>query len=397
MKGGRGPLLAHTRGSPMTRIHIRRVLPAPGEILVKMGDQVEAPQRIARIPRHGEFQVINVAHTLGLANHDLSRVMVKKRGDRVEAGELLAAKREGLPFLHKPCRSPITGRLVAIGYGWVVIEAESSGEGQFAPGDKTGDLRAFVAGQVTSIVDRRSVTIETVGAYISGACGVGGEGNGILQVLAKNPADTLTADQIGMGANNAILVGGAGISPDALDRAREMQVQGIIVGGISSSLYDLATGFSFPIVATEGYGNLPMSPIVFDILKRHEGREASLSGQTGDARDNLQPAIIVPLAEHQPEMENWPLIEDVSVEFAHVGHQVRVVRHPLLGRVGELISMPTTPQQVPSGLSLPGAQVAFKNLERLVYQQDSILTRDEGHLQPDVVQFVPWLNLEHII
>lgn len=397
MKGKRGPLLAHTRISPMTRIHIRRVLPVPGEILVKMGDQVEAPQRIARIPRHGEFQVINVAHMLGLANHDLSRVMVKKRGDRVEAGEFLAAKREGLPFLHKPCRSPITGRLVAIGYGWVVIEAESSGEGKLVPEDKTGDLRAFVAGQVTSIVDRRGVTIETVGAYISGACGVGGEGNGVLQILAKNPAEMLTADQIGMGVNSAILVGGAGISPDALDRAREMQVKGVIVGGISSSFYDLTTGFSFPIVATEGYGNLPMSPTVFDILKQHEGRQASLSGQTGDAEDDLRPAIIVPLAEHQPEMGSSSLTEDVCVEFAQVGHHVRVARHPLLGQAGEIISMPTAPQQVPSGLSLPGAQVAFKNLEHLAGKQDSISTRDESHLQPDAVQFVPWLNLEHII
>ncbi|GAB4538505.1 MAG: hypothetical protein Kow0063_26370 [Anaerolineae bacterium] len=331
---------------------------------------------------------------LGLAHHDLSRVMVKKRGDRVEAGELLAAKREGLPFLHKPCRSPVTGRLVAIRHGWVVIETEGKAEEELT--SEGVDLRAFVPGRVTSILDQRSVTIETVGAYIVGACGGGGEGNGVLQVLVENPSDILTAGQIGMEANHAILVGGAGISPDALERAGEMQVKGIIVGGISSSLCALIPHLSFPIVATEGYGNLPMSSIAFNILKQHAGREASLSGQAGSTEGDSRPVIIVPLTEHQSEMKGALPCEDAPVGLAQIGHQVRVTRRPLLGRTGEIISMPVTPQQVPSGLSLPGAQVVLKEQEQRPSWSDVISTQDGSYVPPGAVQFIPWLNLEHI-
>ena len=84
MNEGIGPLLPHAPISPMARIRIERILPAPGEILVRVGERVGASQKIARIPARGEIRVMNVARTLGLNDHDLSRVMVKKRGERVE-------------------------------------------------------------------------------------------------------------------------------------------------------------------------------------------------------------------------------------------------------------------------------------------------------------------------
>lgn len=396
MNEGIGPLLPHAPISPMARIRIERILPAPGEILVRTGERVGASQRIARIPARGEIRVINVARTLSLNDRDLSRVMVKKRGERVEAGEILAARRGGLPFLHKPCRAPIAGRLVAIAHGWVVIEAEtplrSPGALQRGSADgrgteaETTDLLAFVAGQVTATTKHRSVTIETIGTHITGACGVGGEGSGVLQIPVKAPTHVLTADEIGLGFNNAILVGGAGVSPRALDRAREMKVKGIIVGGISASLYDLTPALPFPVVATEGYGKLPMSSAVFDTLKGLEGREVSISGHMGEVWDSTRPTIIVPLAEHQDG--EGELGGTLPVEPAQVGDRVRAVRHPLLGQVGEIVSLLAEAQPVPSGLFVPGAQVAFAGSKHTSYRRDTVTMQ--------AAQFVPWLNLECI-
>jgi hypothetical protein len=390
------PILPHTRISSKGRIRIERVLPAPGEILVQMGERVEALQKIARIPIRGEIQVLNVARTLGLDNRDLSQVMVKKRGDRVEAGEILAARRGGLPFLHKPYRSPSSGRLVAIAHGWVVIQAKTE------PVDEaeTVDLLAFIAGRVVDIIDRRGVTIETVGTHIIGACGLGGEGNGVLQVVVENPSDTLTAENIGMGSNNAILVGGAGVSPEALDRAREMKVKGIVVGGISSSILELMPTPSFPILATEGYGNLPLSPVAFDMLKRLEGHEASISGHMGKAWDASRPAIFVPSTEHQEIDERELPSEEIPIEPPQIGHRVRALRHPLLGQVGEITSMPAAPQPLPSGLSLPGAQVVFEGFvssEKSSSQHYMVSAQDVDRPHPSSKQFVPWLNLERFV
>jgi len=382
----------------MTRICIERTLPAPGEILVKAGERVEAWQKIARVPARGKIQVVNVVRMLGLDNRDLSRVMVKKQGDRVQAGEILAARQGILPFLHKPCRSPNAGRLAAIGYGWVVIELESDIKGEPAAGSESQaiDLLAFVTGQVTAIRDRRSVTIETIGAYIAGACGQGGEGLGVLQVSAKDPTAMLTADDIGMGSNNAILVGGVGVSPEALDRAEEMKVKGIIVGSISSSLQDRVPAPSFPIVATEGYGRLSMSARVFGILKQLEGRDASISGQMGQTWDDTRPAIIVALPEQEGHEENELSNGDVPIGPAQIGHQVRAVRPPLLSRVGKIASIPAAAQPLPSGLSLPGAHVVFANSAQASFQNNTEPAEDTGSSRPSTMEFVPWLNLERI-
>jgi hypothetical protein len=373
-----GLLLPHTQISSITRIRVERVLPAPGEILVRTGERVRASQKIARYPARGEVRVVNVANILGLENPDMARVMVKKPGDRVEAGEILAARRGVLPFWHKSCRSPVAGRLAAIGHGWGVIEVETSSNqeksidgSQAQPG--MVDWLAFIGGQVTAVADHRSVTIETFGTYIVAACGVGGEGCGVLQVPAKDPVHALAASDIGPGLNNAVLVGGASVLPEAIDRAAEMKVRAIIVGGISPSFHEPGLAPPFPIVATEGYGNLPMSAPVIDALRRWEGREVSVSGQMGGAWDNSRPAIILPQNEQQEEVGNLPTA-NAPMERAGVGGRVRAVRSPFLGQVGEIVSLVAEPQIVPSGLSLPGARVAFA----------------------DSVQFVPWLNLEQL-
>ena len=337
--------------------------------MVRDGEPVAALQTIARRAARGEIRVVNVAHILGLNDLDLARVMVKKRGDRVEAGETIAARRGMLPFLHKPCRSPVTGRLVAISGGCVVIEGASSAEAEWQ------DLLAFANGKVVSIIDQRSVTVETTGAVVAGACGVGGEGHGILQVAVRGPTEPLTPTDVGSARSDAVLIGGSGLSPEAIDRAKEMKVGGIIVGSIGASLLDLAPP-PFPIVATEGYGERPMSPVVFDTLKRFEGREVSLGVPAGQGT-GPGPLIIIPLA---PLAAGGIPVDSVSAGPARMGDRVRAVRQPLSGRVGEIVSLPDEPRRLPSGLSLTGAQVAFAM----------------NSLQESERRFVPWLNLERI-
>ena len=390
-------LLPYTRISPMTRVRVERILSAPGEILVQTGEQVEATQKIARIPVRGEIQVVNVARILGLNDGDLSRVMVKKRGDWVNAGEIISARQGRLPFLHKPCHSPISGRLAVIGHGWVVIESETDPTEDSLSKGETMDVMAFVSGQVTAIKDRRSVTIETGGSHILGACGVGDEANGVLRIVAEDPTHTIGPDDIDMGSNSAILVGGAGVSLEAIDHAREMQVNGIIVGGISSRLHYLRPAPPFPIVATEGYGSLPMSPMAFDILKQLEGHEASITGRMGEGWDGHQPGIIVPLANHQLEEAGELAEAIVPTSPVRVGHRVRAVRAPVLGQIGEITSIPSEPQYLPSGLSVAGAQVAFADSERPLLQGDAVLEQSVVGSPSPNLYFVPWLNLEHVV
>jgi len=363
----------------MTQIRIERELPAPGEILVEVGERVTALQKVAHTTTHGPIRVVNVARILGLKDPDLSSVMLKKRGDRVEAGEPIAARRGFLPFVHRSCRSPVTGRLAAIGYSWAVIEAEA----------ESVDLLAFVPGRVTAVAENWGVTIETRGAYIVGACGVGGEGHGVLQVLADGPAGRLAPDDIGLGCHNAILVAGRPVSPEVLERAQEMKVSGMIVGGLSAWLWDLAPSPPFPIVATEGYGDLPLSPPVFEMLKQMEGHETSISGGMGSAWEATRPMIVVPREDQEVLHDESALGRKGAPHApARVGDRVRVVRQPLLGQVGEIVALPQRPRRLPSGLMLDGVQIAlsFEEEEHPVGEPPLA----------GIPFFVPWLNLELI-
>jgi hypothetical protein len=147
------------------QIAVTRRLPVPGEILVQRGQKVVALQIIARAELTRRYQVIDVARQLARPNVDMDQVLLKARGDYVEANEAVATSKGGLPFLRRVARSPLPGRIAAIGQGWVLLETERV----------TIELPAFVNGIVAKIIPDRGVIIETNGAMIEPACGFGGE------------------------------------------------------------------------------------------------------------------------------------------------------------------------------------------------------------------------------
>jgi hypothetical protein len=140
-----------------------------------------------------------------------------------------------------------------------------------------------------------------------------------------------------------------------------------------------------------------MSPMVFDILRQLEGHQASISGQMDEAWDGGRPQIIVPLTEQQPQEEELSS-GILPTEPARVGQRVRVVRNPVLGRVGEIASIPAVPKPLPSGLCLTGAQVAFVDLKGgFAFERDAVLAQDLDGVTSPGLYFVPWTNLERVV
>jgi hypothetical protein len=117
----------------------------------------------------------------------------------------------------------------------------------------------------------------------------------------------------------------------------------------------------------------------------------------GEAWGGHRPGIIVPLANHQPEEEGELAKAIVPTEPAQIGHRVRAVRDPVLGQIGEIASIPSEPQYLPSGLSVPVAQVAFVDSERPLFQRDAVSEQDVVGSPSQDLHFVPWFNLEHIV
>jgi len=328
-----------TQVTPLTTVRRERLLPAPGDVLARVGDRVDPTQVVARANLPGDFRILLVARLLDAPASKLKRYLRVKLGDEVQRGQVIAKR--GRLFAAS-VKSPIDGVVTASGRGRILIEARPT----------PFELRAYIHGTVSNVLHRHGVVIETTGAVVQGVWGAGGESFGVLKRMAKSPEERLQAKAIDPSCHGTILVGGAGLSDDVLERAQELQVRGIVVGGLPPELVSHVRELPFPVIATEGVGTVPMSAPVFHLLTTNDGREASISGRTRSRWGIVRPEIVIPLpAETRPPAPTEP-----GTPLA-VGARVRLVRAPYTGAVGTVVALPAHARHVETGARVRGAEV----------------------------------------
>jgi hypothetical protein len=240
---------------------------------------------------------------------------------------------------------------------------------QSAP--ETLELAAALRGQVVKVIAGYGALIETQGGLVEGVWGLGERSWGVLKMAVASPDEPLTAKSIDAKSQGYILVGGSVLDAAALTQASKVNVKGIVVGAIHASLMEeVGAGLPFPLVITEGLGEMPMASVVFDLLQSAEGQEAFISGQVDQQGARVRPEVMVfspTRAEPFPAAcGGWPLRQ---------GDLVRIVRAPHLGAIGTVQAVLDTPRLVNSGLVMKGAEVALPGSESV---------------------FVPLANLERI-
>ncbi len=328
-----------TRVTPLTSVRHKRTLPAPGEVFARVGDRVEPTQVVARVNLPGDFRVLPVARLLGVPISQVRRHLRVSLGDEVRQGQVVA-RRRGL--IARSVKSPIDGAVTASGGGRILIEAQPT----------TFDLRAYVYGTVSNVLEHYGVVIETMGAVIQGVWGAGGESLGVIKCMVKSPDQPLRGKAIDPSCHGTVLVGGAGLNEGALERAQELQVRGIVVGGLAPELISQVKELPFPVIVTEGIGTVPMSMPIFRLLATNDGREASISGQVQPRWDIVRPEIVIPLpAETLPPAQTQP-----GTPLA-VGTPVRMARAPYMGAVGTVVALPAHPRRIETGARVRGAEV----------------------------------------
>ncbi|MCB0193746.1 MAG: hypothetical protein KDJ65_17490 [Anaerolineae bacterium] len=346
------------------KLSIQRMLPAPGEILVEPGQTVEALTVVARTEIPSRYRMIDLARQLGQTNIDLAEVLRVAQGDSVAANELVAVAKVG--FLQRSVRTPVAGYVAAIGPTWLLLETERT----------TSEIQAFISGKVARILGNRGVVIENSGAMIEAACGFGGEAVGRLKRMVNSPFEPLSIEAINEEVSDSIILGGQTVDEETLREAEKWKTRGIIVGSIDAALLELDPPTKVRVVATEGFGNIPMSAYTFGILTSLSRREVSIRGRSPHITSGSQPAdppLILAAAPpkkgsytatSQPDKPN-PVTE---------GSRVRAIQGPYLGHSGTIASIPTEPQVMETGILALGAQVKFHN----------------------EIVFVPWANLKQI-
>jgi hypothetical protein len=340
-----------------------RLLPLKGDVLVKKGDKVKGEDVVAETLLPGKVIPLNLANKLGVTPAQLSAYVKVKAGEQISKGTILAENKGlfGMGFMKNHVLSPTDGE----------VESISSHTGQILLREPRipVQVKAFIDGVITDIIPNEGVIIENKSAYIQGIFGIGGETIGTIKMLAKSPDEELSADKIDESCKDKIIVAGAFIRYDAIDKARKLGVKAIITGGVDDQDvkqilgYDLGVAITghenvgITLVCTEGFGKINMAQKTFDLLKQFEGFKTSIHGRTQIRAGVIRPEIIIPLEFQADELVSQP----VKLPILEPGTLIPIIRQPNFGKIAKVVCMPEELTKVESETMVRVLEAQFED------------------------------------
>jgi hypothetical protein len=354
-----------------TTVQRKRLLPLPGTVLVDKGDVVHADTPVARAALPGKVLAFNLANQMGIAPGEIHDYLIKREGDPVRKDDVISENKPFIKWFKTEVRSPTTGTIESI--------SPITGQVLFREPAKSIDVLAYVDGIIAEVHAQQGVTVETTCSLVQGIFGIGGETSGDIMMAATSPDQTLTPGQITGAMKGKVVVGGAFLSADTMEHAREVGVAALVVGGIHDKDlrtllgYDLGVAITgtervgFTLILTEGFGTIPMAPKTFKVLSGHAGHKASVSGATQIRAGVIRPEIIIP----QPA-SNYGTATALQQEGIRIGDPVRIIRDPLFGRLGEVSRLPSELTLIPTESEVRVLEVRFADGKTAVIPRANI-------------------------
>jgi hypothetical protein len=357
-----------------TTVRRPRMLSLPGTVLVTTGATVRANQAVARAELPGKVYPLNLANQMGVAPDEIHEYLIKKAGDPVRKDEVLAENKPLIKWLKTEVRSPITG----------VVESVSMVTGQVLLREppRVLELLGYVDGRIVEVIPQQGVVVETDCSLVQGIFGIGGETRGEIVIAVTSQDEGLTPRHLTADMKGKVVVGGSFISSDALARAKEVGVACVVIGGIHDKDlrallgYDLGVAITgteqvgFTLILTEGFGSIPMAGKTFALLSAHAGQQASISGATQIRAGVIRPEIVIP---KQAGASGYPGIAAMlQRDGIKIGDQVRIIRDPLFGKIGEVASLPADLQKIPTESDVRVMEVRFADGSKAVIPRTNI-------------------------
>lgn len=344
---------AYTPGlkvTPRTKHRVRRILPIKGEVLVSQGDEVTAEQVVARTYLPGEITPVNMANLLSMPPADVLECMVKKVGDDVKKGDVLAETKGIFGMFKSTIESKWEGKIETISdvTGQVILRGEPI----------PVEVKAYLSGSVVEVLPDEGVVIENDVTFVQGIFGVGGETFGTLKLAAHSHSEELTADMIKEDMKGCVVIGGARVTHEAIKKAIKVGAAAVVSGGIDDQDlkkilgYDLGVAITgterigVTVVVTEGFGEIAMAQRTYELLKTREGHFASVNGATQIRAGVMRPEIVIPLTEEERKGEVEP---EHTAGLLEPGKPLRIIRDPYFGLIGTVESLPPEPTVLGSG------------------------------------------------
>ncbi len=321
----------------LTHIRRRRLLPSPGQVMVRLGQTVNPGDVIAQAPRPGSHLIVDVRRMLRLpASIKMDQVLQVHPGDRVEK-DMPIGEYEG--FFTRIARAPQDGTVVMIQGGRVVMETSP----------EILQVKAGISGEVSEIITDRGAWVETDGALVQGIWGNDQIENGILLTRLNGPDDTLDANRLDVSMRGGILAAGHCSSAETLKLAADIPLRGIILSSLTVDLIPLAESLSIPVLILEGFGKIPLNPVALKILTTSDQRDMCLLAHRWSPYATNRPEVVIPLN----ASADYP--SDV-IEF-RPGQIARVTSGKNAGRCGKLSQIRPGVLTFPSGITVPAADL----------------------------------------
>lgn len=335
-----------THINPLTLIRRERISPIPGKVLVRQGQTVKASDTVVEANLSPAHLLVDVTRGLGVAATKADQYIACKAGLAVEKGDVLAGP---VGVSRRVLRAPRDGTVVVAGGGQILLDVT----------DTVQPVKAGIPGEVTELVPKKGVVIETIGALIQGVWGNGAVDFGLLSLVARAPDHVLTPDQLEVSLRGSVALAAYCEDPEALQAAEDLPLRGLILSSIPPALIPYAQKVKIPIIVLEGFGKRPMNSAAFKLLTTNDRREVAVNAQPWDRYSGERPEIVIQLP---GSIGTAPPLDS---ELFSVGQTVRILRSPELGATGQ-ISKILGPVTFPSGLIIEAAQVRLENGEEVI-------------------------------
>jgi hypothetical protein len=356
----------------------RRILPLKGDVLVKVGDKVQPDTVVARTLLPGNVEPVNVANILGIPPEDIMDCMMKKEGEEVKQGEVIAKSKSFFGLFSSEAKTRTDGS----------VESISSVTGQvLLRGNPIPvEIKAYLEGEVVELFEKEGVAVSTWGSFIQGIFGIGGETHGEIKVVTKDNTEVLTDKLIDKNCRDKVVVGGSLVTADAIKKAISLGAKGIVVGGFSDKDlrdflgYDLGVAITgseelgITLVITEGFGEINMAEKTFGLLKSKEGQMACINGATQIRAGVIRPEVVIPVKEDVHKKEKKEEFESIGLT---VGYPIRVIREPHFGRLGKVSGLPPALQKLESESSARVLEVEFEDGTKAIIPRANVEMLEE--------------------
>jgi hypothetical protein len=316
---------------------------------VKVGDQVEPDTVVARTNLPGSVEPLNVANLLGVPPEDVPLCMLKKEGDAITHGEVIARSKSFFGLFKSEAKAKIDGSIESVSHitGQVLLRGHPM----------PVQVHAYLRGAVVETFPQEGVAVRAWATFIQGIFGIGGETHGIVTRAVEKPTEILEEDKISEDHKGCIVFGGSLVTAAALKKAIDVGARGIVVGGfddqdlrdfLGKDLGVAITGseeLGITLVVTEGFGEINMAQRTFDLLSKCEGKEASLNGATQIRAGVIRPEVVIPL---EAATKDVVASDTEEIRGLGIGSPVRVIRDPYFGRLGKVSALPPELQKLES-------------------------------------------------